>query len=70
MALREGSGELHPALLKYGIVGIVPAIFCVEIPAAALESVELHGANGIVERTEALVRPVVAPARGSVEALP
>ena len=70
MALREGSGELHPALLKYGIVGIVPAIFRVEIPAAALESVELHGANGIVERTEGLVRPVVEPARGIVEALP
>ena len=70
MALREGSGELHPALLKYGIVGIVPAIFCVEIPAAALHGTELHGADGIIQRTEGLARPVIELAGGVVKALP
>ena len=70
MALREGSGELHPALLKYGIVGIVPAVFRVEIPTAALHGAELHGADGIIQRTEGLARPVIEPARGIVEALP
>ena len=69
-ALREGSGELHPALLKYGIVGIVPAVFRVEIPTAALHGAELHGADGIIQRTEGLARPVIEPARGIVEALP
>ena len=70
MALREGSGELHPALLKYGVVGIVPAVFRVEIPAAVLHGAELHGADGIIQRAEGLARPVVELARGVVKALP
>ena len=70
MALREGSGELYPALLKYGVVGIVPAVFRVEIPTAALHGAELHGADGIIQRTEGLARPVIELAGGVVKALP
>ena len=70
MTLRKGSGELHPALLKYGVVGIVPAVFRVEIPAAVLHGAELHGTDGIIQRTEGLARPVIELAGGVVKALP
>ena len=70
MPLRQRSGELHPALLKYGVAGIVPAAFRVEIPAAVLHGAELHGADGIVHRAERIARPVIEPAGSVVKALP
>ena len=36
MPLDQRLGELHPALLEHGVIGIIPAVFCVEIAAAVL----------------------------------
>ena len=70
MTLGQGAGKLHPALLKYGVIGVVPAVFRVEIPAAVLHGVQLHGADGVIQRTEGLARPVIELAGGVVKALP
>ena len=70
MPLRQGAGELHPALFEHGVVRVVPAVLGVEVLAAALQGAELHGAEGVVQGTEGLAGPVVELPGGIVKALP
>ena len=68
--LRQGAGELEEAAGKHRVGGVVPAGGGVEVAAVMGEGVQLHGAEGIVQRAEGLARPVVILGGGFIEALP
>ena len=71
VALSQRAGELHPALLEYGIIGIIPAVFCVKITAAVLQCVQFYRTDGIVQCAEGLAAgPVIELSGSIVKALP
>ena len=72
MPLGQRAGKLHPALLEYGVVEVIPAVFRIEILCAMLQGVQFHGADGIVHGAEGLraVRPVIEPPGSVIESLP
>ena len=70
MALGERTGELHPALFENGVVGVIPAVFRVEIPTAPLQSAKLHGANRVVQSAERGAGPIRELPGSVIEAIP
>ena len=71
MALSQRAGELHPALLEYDIIGIIPAVFRVGITAAVLQCVQFYRTDGIVQCAEGLAAgPVIELSGSIVKALP